>query len=133
MKITMKNMISIVTAVVLTLSFGLAYAVDDQMPDMNTDPKDTGTELYASFLKHEADIGKGSVAGGVREKAVIRPHDWTDEIQFMNISDTGTELYEAFLKHNSEVAKGEAAGGTRAKEASRADLNPTNDHPKYPW
>ncbi|MHB8843382.1 MAG: hypothetical protein ACYC7L_01425 [Nitrospirota bacterium] len=120
MKITMKNTIAFATAVVLTLAFGSAYAVDDQMPDMNAN-RDTGTELYEAFLKHEASIGTGSAAGGVREEAVIRPHDATDEVRFMNTKDTGTELYEAYLKHEADIAKGSSAGGVRAKEVDRSD------------
>ncbi len=133
MKITMKNMISVVTAVVLALSFGLAYAADDQMPDMNTSAKDTGTELYESFLKYEADVGKGAAAGGVRVEAVSQLTNDDMPVLFRGRKDTGTELYEAFLKHDADVAKGSAAGGVRSIEGIRADVNPTNDQPKYPW
>jgi hypothetical protein len=126
MKITMKKSISLVTAVAaLTLTFGLAYA--DQTPDMNAS-KDTGTALYEAFLKHDASIGTGSAAGGVRVEPVIRPHDTGDVIQFMSGTDTGTELYEAYLKNEAETAKGSSAGGVRDKGVDRSGEY-TNDWP----
>lgn len=135
MKITMKNIISVVTAAVLTLGFGLAYA-GGELPDMNTNIKDTGTELFESFLKHEADIGKGSAAGGVRVEGMSRSDEITNDdmpVLFRGRKDIGAELYEAHLKVVADISKGSASGGVRAKEASRADVNPTNDLPKYPW
>ena len=108
----MKKTMTVVTAMAITLAFGLAYAADDQMADMNTN-RDTGTALYEALLKHDASVGIGSAAGGVRAEAVIRPHDTNDAVQFMNNKDTGTELYEAFLKSEADIAKGSATGGIR--------------------
>ena len=96
MKITMKNMISVATVAVLTLAFGMAYADDAFNPyvspgtaigngsaaggvrydDHSIDQvlfagtKDTGTELYAEYLDHKAELAKGSAAGGVRVKEI---------------------------------------------------------------
>lgn len=129
MKITMKNMIFVVAAAVLTLGFGLAYAADDQMPDMNTSAKDTGTELFESFLKYEADIGKGSAAGGVRAEGVSRSDEITNDdmpVLFRGRKDIGAELYEAHLKDVADISKGSAAGGVRVKEEARW---PDDDYP----
>ena len=130
MKITMKKSITLATAVALTLTFGLAYGADDQMPDMNAN-KDTGTELYEAFLKHDASIGTGSAAGGVRVEPVIRPNDTGDEIPFMSGKDTGTELYEAYLKHEVETAKGSAAGGVRDKGVDRSGEYTNDEMPGF--
>ncbi len=99
MKITMKKSITLVTAVALTLTFGLAYAADDQMPDMNAN-KYTGTELYEAFLKHDTSIGVESAAGGVRTEPAVRPSGYTnDEIPAFGIlKDTGTVIYEDHVK-----------------------------------
>ncbi len=114
MKITMKKMISAVTAAVLTLAFGMAYAADDQVSFMNN--KDTGTELYNAFLKHEADIGSGSAAGGVRAEAAIRPDEYTND----EMPKFPGEIPQ-YSKHEAYIAKGSASGGVRANETSRAD------------
>ncbi len=131
MKITMKKSITLVTAVALTLAFGLAYAADDQMPDMNAN-KDTGIELYEAFLKHDA-IGNGSAAGGVRVEPAVRPSGYTnDEIPAFGIlKDTGTVLYEDFLKHAAEIAKGSSAGGVRPAEVDRSDEYTSDTMPTW--
>ncbi|MEK6742941.1 MAG: hypothetical protein AABZ15_05000 [Nitrospirota bacterium] len=123
MKITMNNTIAFATAVVLTLTFGLAYA-GGELPDMNTNIKDTGTELFESFLKHEADIGKGAAAGGVRAEGVSRSDEITNDdmpVLFRGRKDIGAELYEAHLKVVADISKGSAAGGVRVREASWPD------------
>jgi hypothetical protein len=118
MKITMKNTITLAAAVALTLVFGLANAADDELSFMNT--KDTGTEIYESFLKHDALVVSGAAAGGIRMDAEPRIDVYTnDELSFMNTKDIGTVLYEAYLKHEAEIAMGSAAGGVRAAEVDR--------------
>ena len=112
MKTTMKKTITVVAAVALTFAFGMAYAADDQMPDMNAN-KDTGTALYEAYLENDAHLGIGAAAGGVRVEAAARPHDTNDSVQFMSTKDSGTELYEAFLKDEANIAKGSATGGVR--------------------
>jgi hypothetical protein len=116
----MKKIISIVVAAVLTLAFGLAYAADDQMPDMNAN-RDTGTELYEAFLKHDGGVGIGSAAGGQRADAVSRAGEYTnDELPTFNSRrDIGSELRDASLKQ--EAMKNSAAGGVRVKEVDRSD------------
>jgi RNA recognition motif-containing protein len=114
MKITMKNMASVVTAAVLTLAFGMAYAGDDQVSFMSNN--DTGTELYNAFLKNESSIGSGSAAGGVRAEGVNRSEEYTNDEMPKFPRET-----PQYSKHEEDVAKGSSAGGVRAKEASRAD------------
>jgi hypothetical protein len=112
MKITMKKTITLATAVVLTLAFGVAYADDEQLVFMNNN--DTGTVLYNAFLKHDADIAKGSAAGGVRAEAAIQSDIHTiDQVLFMGTKDTGTELREDYLKQEADIGKGSATGGVR--------------------
>ena len=120
MKITMKNMISVAMAALLTLAFGLAYAADDQMPNLNAN-KDTGTELYEAFLKDDGGVGIGSAAGGQRADAVSRAGEYTnDELPTFNSRrDIGSDLRDASLKQ--EAMKGSAAGGVRVKEVDRSD------------
>lgn len=110
----MRKMITFATVVVLTLAFGLAYAADDQLSFMNN--KDTGTELYQTFLKHEADIGSGSAAGGVRAEGVNRSGEYTND----EMPKFPGEIPQ-YSKREADVAKGSSAGGVRAKEVSRAD------------
>lgn len=124
MKITMKNMIAFAAAVVLTLAFGSAYAANDGLADQNMIIRETGTELFASFLKDQADIGKGAAAGGVRAEGVSRSEEIANDdmpVLFRGHKDTGTELYEAFLKHDADVAKGSASGGVRSRVANWPD------------
>jgi hypothetical protein len=94
------------------LAFVLAYAADDEFSFMDT--KDAGTQLYEAFVKHDASIGSGSVAGGVRSDTAVRSNEYTnDEMHFMNTKDTGTELYENSLKDEASLTKGSFAGGAR--------------------
>jgi hypothetical protein len=131
MKITLKNTIALGTAVALTLAFGMAYAADDEASFMNT--KDTGTALYEAFLKHDASLGSGSAAGGVRMDTALRSDAYTsDELRFMNTKDTGTELYENYLKHEADIAKGSSAGGVRAKEIDRSNEYTNDEAPRFP-
>ncbi|MHB8845816.1 MAG: hypothetical protein ACYC7L_13835 [Nitrospirota bacterium] len=131
MKITMKKSITLATAVALTLAFGMAYAADDEHSFMNT--RDTGTELYESFLKGDASAQIGSAAGGVRAAGVDRSGEYTsDEMPFMNTKDTGTELYESNLKHEAELAKGSFAGGVRPAWADRSGEYTSDEAPRFP-
>jgi hypothetical protein len=120
MKITMKNMVSVAMAALLTLALGLAYAADDQMPDFNAN-KNTGTELYEAFPKHDGGVGIGSAAGGQRADAVIRAGEYTsDELPvFSSHRDIGSELRVAHLKQ--EAMKNSAAGGVRVIGPDRSD------------
>lgn len=112
MKITMKNMISVVTVAVLTLAFGVAYADD----------------AFNPYVKPEASMGIGSAAGGVRAEAAILPDTHTiDQVLFMGTKDTGTELYEEYLNQKADIAKGSASGGVRVKDLSKADTSPSWD------
>lgn len=128
----MKKSIAFATAVALTLAFGMAYAADDQMPDLNA-TRDTGTELYEAFLKGDASVQIGSAAGGVRAAGVDRSGEYTsDEIPFMNTKDAGTELYESHLKHEAELAKGSSAGGVRPAGVDRSGEYTSDEMPLFP-
>jgi hypothetical protein len=130
MKITVKNTIAFGTAAALALAFGLAYAADDESSFMDT--KDTGTLLYEAFVKHDASMGSGSAAGGVRTEAAARSNEYTnDESRFMNTKDTGTELYENFLKDEAALAKGSSAGGIRVQGADRSGEYTNDELPGF--
>ena len=116
MKITMKNMVSVVAAAVLTLAIGVAYAGDDQISFMGNN--DTGTALYNAFVKHDAAIGTGSATGGQRADAV--GVYVSDELPTLKSHrDIGSELRDAHLKQ--EAMKSSAAGGVRVQEVDRSN------------
>ena len=124
MKITMKNMIAFATAVALTLAFGSAYAANDGIADQNMTIRDTGTELFGSFEKDQADLGKGVMAGGVRVESVDRSNEpMNDEMPVLGRGqkDLGADLYTAHLKAVADLEKGASAGGVRTREARWPD------------
>jgi hypothetical protein len=103
MKITMKKTITFVTAVVLTLAFGVAYADD----------------AFNPYVSLGTSIGEGSAAP-YNDHAI-------DQVLFAGTKDTGTELREDYLKNEAAVAKGSAAGGVRVKEIDPAFISPSWD------
>jgi hypothetical protein len=106
MKITMKNSITVVTAVALTLAFGIAYADD----------------AFNPYVSPGTSIGQGSAADGVR----YDDHS-IDQVLLAGTKDTGTELYKEYVKNETDVAKSSAAGGVRVKEIDPAFISPSWD------
>jgi len=106
MKITVKRTLAVVTAVVLSLAFGIAYADD----------------AFNLYVSPGISIGQGSAAGGVR----YDDHS-IDQVLFADTKDTGTELHAEYLDHKAELAKGSAAGGVRVKEIDPDFASPSWD------
>jgi len=124
MKITLKKMITVVSVAVLSLVFGTAYAADDQLSFMSN--KDTGTELYNAFLKHDASIGSGTAAGGIRSEGAVRSKEYTNDEMPKFPGETPD-----YSTHDVVVAKGSAAGGVRSNEISRADEYTSDTMPTF--
>jgi hypothetical protein len=112
----MKTILSILTAMVFALSFGLAFA--DEWP-VDQSGKFIGTELRdEAFPVQQTEVRMGAAAGGVREEKTDKSNMiWKSLFG----APKGTDLpdpYRGFFKHEKAVgAGGAAAGGYRAEAA----------------
>ena len=111
----MKKLLTIATAMVFALSFGIAYA--DQMPGPIDANKDLGIELSNSFIAHDA--GMKTDTGRVYSRYADFP-----TITDLRNSELGVVLSKAFVTHDVDmkVATGAAAGGLGAEKAVTKDI-----------
>ncbi len=114
----MKTILSILTAMVFALSFGLAFA--DEWP-VDQSGKFIGTELRdEAFPAQQTEVRMGAAAGGFREeKADKGTMIWESLFSASRGADL-PDPYGGFFKHEMTVgAGGVAAGGYRAEVAGR--------------
>lgn len=102
----MKVILSLLTAVVFTFAFGVAFA--DEMPE--TRAIESGAYLGVALTEHGIGI-KGAAPGGVRED-VLEKSTMTFESLFGSESIDLPDPYRGLVKHEAGV-KGAAPGGVR--------------------
>ena len=112
----MKVILSILTAVVFTFAFGLAFA--DEMPE--TRAIESGAYLGVALTEHGIGI-KGAAPGGVRED-VLEKSAMTFESLFGSWESIDQpDPYRGLVTHEAGV-KGAAPGGVREAEIEKSTM-----------
>ncbi len=117
---SMKTYMTITTMLVLTLTFGFAYADEFPIPIRN----DVGTELYLSaFPIHDSAVAvKDFGVIGKREPEAVNAEGNALGVEI------GTALYKDFLMKDTMMARSEAKGSAAGGVAREDEYTRIWDH-----
>ena len=108
----MKNIITIVAAMVFVLAFVTAFA--DEMPILTTESRDAGTMLYLEEGPGHAHPKRFEGDLFYKPENVLKPtarKDFSGPIVEEKLVDSGTALYESAFGTKPVAITGMAAGG----------------------